>query len=238
VTYACPQGHASNESDYCDECGAKIGGAAPPAAPTRPSPPSPTATAVFSAPATPAATGAICPHCGTPQTGTDRFCEDCGFDHTTGLRPSLAASFPPSVSPAPPVAHAPAGRAWTATVTADRAYFDANGIDGVEFPPYCPARTYSLPAPQVRIGRRSVSKGTDPEMDLSAQPLDPGISHSHALLTLDIAGVWQVSDLGSTNGTYVNDEPSPLAPGRSRALTDGDRVHVGAWTTITVHAPR
>jgi hypothetical protein len=230
VTYTCPQGHTSTEGDYCDECGAKIGGAAAPAAPT--------ATAVFASPvSTPAAapvsaaTGAICPHCGTPQTGTDRFCEDCGFDHTTGLRPSPAA-------PVSPATAAPAaGRCWTATVVADKAYFDANGIDGVEFPPYCPQRTFTLPAPQVRIGRRSVSKGTDPEMDLSAQPLDPGISHSHALLTLDTAGVWQVSDLGSTNGTYVNDEPSPLAPGRSRPLADGDRVHVGAWTTITVHAP-
>jgi hypothetical protein len=128
-------------------------------------------------------------------------------------------------------------RAWTATVSADRAYFDANAIDGVEFPPHCPDRTFTLPAPQVRIGRRSVSKGTDPEMDLSAQPLDPGISHSHALLTVSTDGTWLVSDLGSTNGTYLNDAPTPLAPGQSRPLADGDRVHVGAWTTITVHAP-
>jgi pSer/pThr/pTyr-binding forkhead associated (FHA) protein len=49
--------------------------------------------------------------------------------------------------------------------------------------------------------------------------------------------VWLVSDLGSTNGTYINDEPHPLTAGQSRSLTDGDRVHVGAWTTITLHAP-
>ncbi len=220
-TYTCPKGHPSGTDDFCDECGAKIGGTGVlPEAPAGTPPPSPAAVR-------PAATGAVCPHCGTPQAGSDRFCEDCGFDHTTGRVPAFG----------PGPAAAPAGRSWTATVTADRAYFDANAIDGVEFPPHCPERTFSLPAPQVRIGRRSRSKGTDPEMDLSAQPLDPGISHSHALLTLDADGVWMVCDLGSTNGTYVNEEPRPLAPGESRALADGDRVHVGAWTTITVHAP-
>lgn len=222
-TYTCPKGHVSSTDDFCDECGAKIGGTVILPVVTAATPTSPLAPAA----AGPAGTGAICPHCGTPQTGTDRFCEDCGFDHTTGRVPAFG--------PAPTAP--PAGRPWTATVTADRAFFDANAIDGVQFPPHCPERTFTLPAPQVRIGRRSTSKGTDPEMDLSTQPLDPGISHNHALLTLDTAGVWQLSDLGSTNGTYLNEEPQPLVPGQSRALADGDRVHVGAWTTITVHAP-
>jgi hypothetical protein len=46
-----------------------------------------------------------------------------------------------------------------------------------------------------------------------------------------------VSDLGSTNGTYLNDEQKPLTAGQTRSVGDGDRVHVGAWTTITLHAP-
>jgi pSer/pThr/pTyr-binding forkhead associated (FHA) protein len=141
----------------------------------------------------------------------------------------------PALGTAPPAA--PAGRPWTAAVTADRTYFDANAIEGVEFPADSGTRTLALPAPQVRIGRKSRSKGTDPELDLSAEPLDPGVSHSHALLTLNIDGVWLVCDLGSTNGTYVNDEAKPLTAGQTRALADGDRVHVGAWTTITLHAP-
>jgi pSer/pThr/pTyr-binding forkhead associated (FHA) protein len=141
----------------------------------------------------------------------------------------------PTLDTAPPATRV-TGR-WTATVAADQAYFDANAIEGVEFPANAPSRTVDLPAPQVRIGRKSRSKGTDPELDLSAEPLDPGVSHSHALLTLNIDGVWLVSDLGSTNGTYLNDEPRPLTAGQTRTLSDGDRVHVGAWTTITLHAP-
>ena len=226
TTYTCPKGHASSTDDFCDTCGAKIGGTMviDTALSATPSAPSAPAAAPVAAPA---ATGAPCPNCGTPRTGNWRFCEDCGFDHTTGKVPAIDVAAP-----------APKAGQWTATVYADREYFHANAIDGVEFPPAAPDRTIALPAPQARIGRRSVSKGTDPEIDLSAAPLDPGVSHSHALLTLSVDGVWLVSDLGSTNGTYINDEAKPLSAGQSRALADGDRVHVGAWSTIALHAPK
>ncbi|GIF15852.1 hypothetical protein Ate01nite_58840 [Actinoplanes teichomyceticus] len=123
------------------------------------------------------------------------------------------------------------------TVAADPGYFAMNAIEGVSFPADAKERTVPLPAPQVRIGRRSSSKGTAPEIDLAQEPADPGVSHDHALLTIDVDGVWLVTDLGSTNGTYLNDEEQPLPAGQSRALRDGDRVHVGAWTTLTLHAP-
>jgi hypothetical protein len=236
MTYTCPKGHTSTAGDYCDECGAKIGGTAAFAVP----PPLPSTTGALPAttgslpptapmpvvPSPMTSTGVPCPNCGTPRTGNWRFCEDCGYDHTTGKVPV--------VDTAPPV---PRTGQWTATIFADREYFHANAIDGVDFPPSSQDRTVVLPAPQARIGRKSTSKGTDPEIDLSAAPLDPGVSHSHALLTLSVDGVWLVSDLGSTNGTYINDEPKPLTAGQSRALVDGDRVHVGAWTTIAMHAP-
>lgn len=225
-TYTCPDGHDSATDDYCDTCGTRIGG------PPTSTPPAPPVKSAGSAPAgdrhgggtAPTATES-CPSCRAPLAARERFCEDCGFDRNTGKVPMLGPAAPPAQS------------AWTATVTADRGYFDANDVDGVEFPAHCPARSFTLPAPQVRIGRRSASKGTDPEMDLSAPPLDPGISHSHALLTMNTDGVWLICDLGSTNGTYLNDENTPLVAGRSRPLGDGDRVHVGAWTTITLHAP-
>jgi hypothetical protein len=219
MTYACPKGHASTTDDFCDTCGAKIGGTAVFAPPV---------AAPAGAVATPAATApasALCPNCGTPRAGAGRFCEDCGFDHSTGRVPALAQ----------PVTTAPATAQWTATIFADREYFTANAIEGVDFPEQSGERRVTLPAPQVRIGRKSTSKGTDPEIDLA--DADPGVSHSHALLTLSVDGVWLVSDLGSTNGTYLNDEPKPLTAGQTRSVGDGDRVHVGAWTTITLHAP-
>ncbi|MBU2664513.1 FHA domain-containing protein [Actinoplanes bogorensis] len=218
TTYACPKGHVSEESDFCDTCGAKIDGVTEAVTLVSPTPaPAPTAAAPTSA-------AEPCPNCGTPRAGTSRFCEDCGYDHSTGRVPALV----------PPAEASPAA-GWTVSIAPDRAYFEENAIDGIEFPEGALGRTVPLPPPQVRIGRKSNSKGTNPEIDLSDD--DPGVSHSHALLTLSVDGVWLVSDVGSTNGTYVNEEESPLTAGQSRALTDGDRVHVGAWTTLTLHAP-
>ncbi|WP_433359710.1 FHA domain-containing protein [Actinoplanes sp. CA-142083] len=215
-TYTCPKGHASSTDDFCDECGAKIAGAGTGTVPVPPS----------AAPAAAAPAAEPCPNCGAPRAGGTRFCEDCGYDHSTGKVPALAP---------PPVISAPVAGQWTATIEVDRKYFEDNAIEGVEFPADAPSREVDLPAPQVRIGRRSTSKGTNPEIDLADS--DPGVSHSHALLTLSVDGAWLVSDLGSTNGTYLNDEQQALTAGQTRALKDGDQVHVGAWTTITLHAP-
>ncbi len=213
TTLTCPKGHRSETDDFCDTCGARMTVGVPPA-------PAPVA-----APAPLPVSGPPCPNCGAPRAGAGRFCEDCGFDHDTGKVPVLTAA----PVPAPPTA------GWTATIAADRAYYEENAVEGADFPASTPVRTVPLPPPQVRIGRTSSSKGTHPEIDLA--DADPGVSHSHALLTLSVDNVWLLSDLGSTNGTYLNDEQHPLTAGETRALQDGDRVHVGAWTTITLHAP-
>ena len=63
---------------------------------------------------------------------------------------------------------------------------------------------------------------------------DPGISHFHALLVRSSDGSFAIVDAGSTNGTTLNDDVTPLAPDVSIPLGDGDRVHLGAWTTITI----
>ncbi|NUT98895.1 MAG: FHA domain-containing protein, partial [Saccharothrix sp.] len=132
------------------------------------------------------------------------------------------------------------GAGWHVTVEADRAYFDRviaqTGPDAaaLAFPEFCPPRRFDLVGAQVTIGRRSRSRGIFPTVDLVGPPEDAGVSHSHALLVPTGAG-WSVVDLGSTNGTTVNDEPDPLRPNTPRPLRDGDRVHVGAWTTITLH---
>ncbi|MDQ1656047.1 MAG: hypothetical protein QOD41_1130 [Cryptosporangiaceae bacterium] len=233
-TLTCPAGHPSETADFCDYCGAKMAGAA-----SQPGTASPPVTAPLpDAAAEPAATAAglrTCPNCHVATAGTARFCEECGYDHTTGKVPAVAPASA-QTSPATPVAPAAAG-AWTATVAADRAYFEANELDGVSFPAGTQTRSFTLTGPQMRIGRASPSRGVFPEIDLSADPLDPGISHSHAVLTQTTTGSWLLADLGSTNGTYLNGATDPLAAGEMVSVSSGDRIHVGAWTTITVHAP-
>jgi hypothetical protein len=129
---------------------------------------------------------------------------------------------------------------WHVTVAADRAYFDrvvaAGGPDAgaMAFPEFCPPRRFELHGRQVSIGRRSRSRGIFPGIDLLGPPEDPGVSHHHAVLVASGDG-WSVVDLGSTNGTTVNGADEPLPANRPHPLEPGDRVHVGAWTTITLH---
>ncbi|MEO6088220.1 MAG: FHA domain-containing protein [Umezawaea sp.] len=201
----CPAGHDTTTDDYCDVCGAPLALAEPAAAPP------------------PAAVTTPCAACGEPQVG--RFCEECGHDSL-----DTATAAPPPPTPA----------AWHAVVTADRAYFDrvvdAGGPDSaaMEFPLYCPERRFVLHDDRISIGRRSRSRGVFPDIDLIGPPEDPGVSASHAML-VRTGSTWAVVDLDSTNGTTVNDSTLPLPPNNPHPLVDGDRVHLGAWTTLTVH---
>lgn len=130
--------------------------------------------------------------------------------------------------------------AWVAVITADRAYYDrviaqeGPDADSIVFPPYAPERRIALTVPDVRIGRHSSSRDLTPEIDLREPPPDNGVSHLHAVLLRDDDGRWSVVDLDSTNGTTVNDSTEPLTPNVKRPLQDGDRIHVGSWTTITL----
>ena len=47
---------------------------------------------------------------------------------------------------------------------------------------------------------------------------------------------YAIRDLGSTNGTMVNDDPVPLGRDTVVPLADGDRIRIGAWTTIIVRS--
>lgn len=205
----CVEGHQSAATDYCDVCGAEIGSAAAPAAP-----PSPEAKA--------------CPACGMPSTG--RFCEACGHDSALP-----APVTPPTPVTAEPVA-APPG--WVAVVAADREFHERvlarQGPDTVDFPRYFPERRIPLPPGSTSlIGRAKPAQGIQPEIDLAEQPADRGVSSQHAVLRVTDAGV-TITDLGSTNGTSLNGSEELLAPHQDVALSDGDRIHLGAWTTITI----
>ncbi|MFD8597944.1 FHA domain-containing protein, partial [Kitasatospora sp. NPDC059646] len=141
-----------------------------------------------------------------------------------------------------PPAAPPQRATWFAVVAADHDYFTdmmtRSGPEaaGLYFPPYTPERRVPLTGRgQLRIGRRSQQRGTVPEIDLSVSPEDPGASHQHALLAEQPDGSWVVVDQDSTNGTTLNGGTDTLPPHTPVPLSDGDRIHVGAWTTITVH---
>ncbi|MER6522780.1 FHA domain-containing protein [Streptomyces sp. NPDC001553] len=130
--------------------------------------------------------------------------------------------------------------AWSATVGPDRSYFLAmmqrSGPEaaGLNMPAYSPEKHLALSGGQITIGRRRASSGESPDIDLSVPPEDPGVSHQHAVLVQQPDGSWAVVDQNSTNGTTINGGEEPIQPYVPIPLGDGDQVHVGAWTTITV----
>jgi hypothetical protein len=211
----CVEGHTSTAADYCDVCGAPIG---PPVG-------GPAATVTKA-----------CPACGTPISG--RFCETCGHDSALPepARPEPGRQQP--VSPPQPAPDAPAPSVgWTAVVAADREFYERviarGGPDTVEFPQFFPERRIVLHANTTLIGRHNRDQGVEPAIDLGIHPVDRGVSTQHAVLRLRDAGL-TVTDLGSTNGTSLNGSDDLLKNGEEVPLADGDRIHVGAWTTITI----
>ncbi|MFI9271592.1 FHA domain-containing protein [Kitasatospora sp. NPDC052896] len=175
-----------------------------------------------------------------------------------GYPPPPPVPGPPPGQPQPPQGSAPdpfgtsfrlappeppaARTSWVAVVSADRDYFtdmmarSGPEASGLFFPPYCPERRIPLTGRgQLRIGRRSQHRGTVPEIDLSVPPEDPGASHQHALLAEQPDGSWVLVDQDSTNGTTMNGGADPVTPHTAIPLNDGDRIHIGAWTTITLH---
>jgi len=131
---------------------------------------------------------------------------------------------------------------WSAVVAADRDYYnsvwaaDVPPEEIVSFPERTQERRFPLAGGELLIGRRSVSKGIHPEIDLTAPPggppTDTGVSRLHAKLVTGTDGGWSVIDLGTENGTLVNGREIPS--GTLIRLRDGDRINLGMWTVITI----
>ena len=153
-----------------------------------------------------------CPECGADRAGGARYCEGCGHDF---LAPASSAS------------------EWEAVVTADPVRWESQQSPGLRFPDPVPERRLKLDAATMRIGRLQTG-GTPAEI----APDDPAISRAHAVLERQPDGAYALRDLESTNGTTLNDDPRPVAPDTPVRLADGDRIGLGAWTTITVRLSR
>jgi hypothetical protein len=108
------------------------------------------------------------------------------------------------------------------------AYFNPNGANQAPQPQPQPLRarildtstnrTYTLSGDRLIIGR---SRQSDIVLD------DLNASRSHAELRFDPQSGWSITDLGSTNGTLVNDKVIT-----SQQLTNGDRITIGMTDLI------
>ncbi|HEY3058600.1 MAG TPA: FHA domain-containing protein, partial [Chloroflexota bacterium] len=79
----------------------------------------------------------------------------------------------------------------------------------------------SRPPVHCRIEKPKVVLGRDPSCDICLDPGDVSTSRRHAQISLS-SGTYLIEDLGSKNGTLVNDQVRPSAK-----LAHGDRVTLG-----------
>lgn len=224
MKYPCPKGHDSDDADFCSECGSSMG----PAQPANVEP---------------------CPKCGTPRDGDDRFCGVCRYDFETqteyqppaGQDDAQAPSMPaPQPTPAPSLApvQAPSqtaasalsgpvlpDRRWDVSIEAD------TGRD--QTAPSRPVKTFPLDLAEQLVGRRNDQAGINPEVPVD----DDGVSRRHAKIYFALEGggaVPMILDLNSSNGTVLNGRT--IEAGVAERLSDGDRIEIGRFSTLTVRA--
>ena len=227
MTWTCPDGHTSSTGDYCDQCGAVIE-----KSPT--APPAPAGTSLdLDAPPAPAAPspGRECPNCGNTNDGHALFCEDCGYDFTTGQLPTQVAFTPPTTAPVTaPTVSGPVD--WVVEVWVDPDWYAAQSDPEDPCPTPSLPVVVKLPSTGGVIGRSRHGQPA-PLVDLS---IDSAVSRRHAQLTLR-SDRWQLEDLASTNGTFLGSVGADLPTDRITTrveLTDDARVYLGAFTKLVL----
>ena len=201
-----------------------------------PAPGSPAAPPASTAAAPASAGGPTvdCPNCGLSNDADNLFCEQCGYDFTTGQAP------PAPAAAEPPAASEPAldsNVKWVVVVEVDPVWYALKGSLADQPCPPPSSSTVALTQHTALVGRSSQSRDIHPEVALEG---DTGVSRRHAQLVRDGDDL-VVIDLSSTNGTYVvpagsepTDESPAVEPGLSTPLHDGDRVYLGAWSRLTI----
>lgn len=241
----CPNGHQSTDAEWCDTCGAPLGTAGSGVSSTTAAPssaPSSAPSGVSVPPLNPPGPVVDCPSCGDPNPESNLFCESCGLDFVTGQAPTPQSTQPlPIQAPQPIATPEPidpgTDLGWSGSLSIDTDWFAAKG-EGIGTPPTRAERVEELRHSPLVIGRTR-STGKSPGIVVDD---DHGISRRHAELTYDAtADTWSITDLGSTNGTFVvasdavlSAALTPLDPNSPVLLGPGDQVFVGAWTRLTL----
>jgi pSer/pThr/pTyr-binding forkhead associated (FHA) protein len=83
-----------------------------------------------------------------------------------------------------------------------------------------------LDQPLIRVGRGDPASGYSPDLDIRS---DDAVSRRH-LEIRRTGDRFEILECGSTNGTFVNDEPLP--PQHPRLLHHGDRIALGSRTLL------
>ena len=81
----------------------------------------------------------------------------------------------------------------------------------------------------IRIGKPNGQ--IPPDIDVSGFPESEIVSRVHAHIRIE-GDVYYIEDVGSSNGTYINN--LPLAPGNRHRLRSGDRIALGKGDKVSL----
>jgi hypothetical protein len=205
-----------DQSEYCDECGNRLGPSAsarsPQYVPPQPPPPPPTFTRE---PGTPKpATPYTPPPPPPPVRRSGQFRPPAEAGNVPGNSTSAIRSSTTPLSGPEPVA-AEDGEVGGAAMRA-KLVIQRGGKIGKEF---------TLSGTESLIGRWDADGGIFPDVDLDQDDPEAKVSRRHARIQCQ-QNQYLIEDLGSTNGTFVNRGPR-LLPGNKQPLKNGDEIIVG-----------
>jgi len=157
-----------------------------------------------------------CPSCGKKHRPGTLFCTECGVYLPTGgaLRTEPL-----------PTNELPKSRATTWEAVAPGEEREA-GVKPLRIHILDSDRQVQLPAtPELLLGRLDTAHGIFPDLDLTADGgLEMGVSRRHAKI-IQRGGEFFVEDVGSANGTFLNDQR--LTPYLPYPLHEGDEIQMG-----------
>ncbi len=194
-----------------------------------------------------------CPFCSQDNLVGAQFCDNCGASLKQSNQPqsyAAAARLEPAPPPTPifparrQAAPAPAAPAYAAVpAPAAPAYAAAPALAA---PAYAAAPAPAAPVPirgyasftdsnsgqvfqlhsdKVLLGRGPGQANDGFKLDFEGLRGGATVSKRHAMLRRDSTGIF-IEDVGSGNGTFINDERLPQ--GIERGLSSGDRLRLGA----------
>lgn len=209
----CPAGHSSQTSDYCDICGAVIGGAALGSGSGGPA--SGSEQSAGSA-AQAVASGEPCPGCGAAQAG--RFCEECGYDF------ELAALLPAGEQVAAPVA-SPVGADPAATMAGEPDFDLDAALEAAQAAAEGGTSGAQAGSAQTTGGPQSESGPEEAEAESTVIVLGTGTQLDMiAVVTADAEYYQAQVDRGDI---IASDFPFPKFPGERRIALDVGQVRIG-----------
>jgi hypothetical protein len=156
-------------------------------------------------------------------------------------KPPMPGAAPAGIPPAPAVEliSAPIVNRVRFEITVDRPYFETVVAEGeLDFPDPVPESIeLEVAGTELHIGRTSESRAIHPDLDVADLTGDPAVSSRHAVIRVTSDGRYTITDVGSTNGTFVGSaEAEPITVGQPVALEPGMPVFVGAWTRLSIPA--